>query len=369
MKTRPFINVFVSSIGQNAGKTTMSLGLYKAFQSKGINTTFMKPVGQEFVNVRGLHVDKDSHLIGRVYHIHKNLKDMSPVTIGRGFTEEYISNPRPNQLRESIEAAFKRLIKNKDAIIVEGTGHAGVGSVVDVSNADVASLLGSKVIIVSEGGIGRSIDEVMLNKALFDLRGVEVLGVIVNKVIPEKYQKIKRVLGKGLKAKGIELLGVIPTQPMLSSPTISQIRERLGLTVLCGEKAMANRVRHTIVAAMEPHHMINYLKEKTLVLTSGDRVDNISVAVSAHLVHQGQQDIVSGIILTGSLRPSPEIISLLKKTRIPVLMTDDDTYTVAAKVEHLICKIQESDKDKIAEATRLVKKYVNIDKILKRFKV
>ena len=367
MKQSPLVNIFVSSIGQNVGKTTISLGLYKAFQAKGIRITFMKPVGQEFVNVHGLPVDKDSYLISHVYHVHKNLKDMSPVTIGRGFTEQYIANPKSHQLKNLIEESFQRLIKNKNAIIVEGTGHAGVGSVIDLSNADVAQLLGSKVIIVTEGGIGRSLDEVMLNKALFDLKGVEVLGVIVNKVLPEKYTKIKNVLGQALKAKGIDLLGVIPLQPLLIAPTVQQIRERLNLTALCGEKYISNRVRHTIVAAMEPHHMIHYLKEKTLVLTSGDRVDNILVAVSSHLVSRGQTDMISGIILTGSLTPSVKIIELLKKTKIPVLMTEDDTYTFAAKVEHLICKIQESDKDKIKEATRLVKKYVGVEKILKTF--
>lgn len=367
MKTKPFVNIFVSSIGQNAGKTTVSLGLYKALQSRGRRITFMKPVGQEFVNVDGLSVDKDSYLLGHVYHIHKNLKDMSPITIGRGFTEQYILNPQPEPLRRSIESAFSRMKKNKDAIIVEGTGHAGVGSVVDLSNAEVASLLGSKAILIAEGGIGRSIDEVMLNKALFDLKGVEVLGVIVNKVLPEKYRKIKSVLDKGLRAKGMELLGTIPLEPLLISPTIKQVSERLGLSVLCGAPYLGNRVQRTIVAAMEPHHMIHYLQEKTLVVTSGDRIDNILVAVSSHLVHQGQQEMVSGIILTGDLKPGPKILDLLERTKIPVLTTQADTYTVAARMEHLICKIQESDKDKIQEATRLVEKYVHIDRILKRF--
>jgi len=37
---------------------------------------------------------------------------------------------------------------------------------------------------------------------------------------------------------------------------------------------------------------------------------------------------------------------------------------VAGKIENLICKIQKTDKDKIAEARQLVKKYVDIDVIL-----
>jgi len=65
--------------------------------------------------------------------------------------------------------------------------------------------------------------------------------------------------------------------------------------------------------------------------------------------------------------PNPEILRLLKKSRIPVLISDTDTYSVAAQVDHLICKIQKTDKDKIEEAARLVKKYVDVDAILESF--
>ena len=57
-------------------------------------------------------------------------------------------------------------------VVVEGTGHAGVGAVVDLSNARVAAMLDAPVIIVSEGGIGRPIDEIVLNGALFAAHGV-----------------------------------------------------------------------------------------------------------------------------------------------------------------------------------------------------
>ncbi len=364
MKEQQLKNIFISSIHQNAGKTTISLGLYKALREHGLKTTFMKPIGQQVVSVGEYLVDKDAYLIGKIFHSDKKFKEMSPVTIGRGFTEQYIFNPQKDMLQESIEKSFNALIKGMDAIIIEGTGHAGVGSVIDFSNADVAKLLGSKVIIISEGGIGKSIDEITLNKALFDLKGVEILGVIVNKVLPDKYDKIKRTLGQGLQNKGLRLLGVIPADPLLSSPTVEQVKETLGLELLCGGENIARRIKHTIVAAMEPHNMIHFLKDSTLVLTAGDRVDNILLAVSSHLVQDGHGFQIAGIILTGGLIPNPKIIDLLKKSHIPVLISAEDTYSVAAKIEHLICKIQRTDKDKIHEATKLVHNYVDIDMIL-----
>ena len=357
-------NVFLSAIHQNAGKTTIALGLYKLFKEKNLKAAFMKPVGQQYVTVNHQNVDKDSYLIGEVYHCWKKFKEMSPITVGRGFTERYIFHPQKEVLEKEIVRSFESLSRHKDMMIIEGTGHAGVGSVFDCSNADVANLLGSKVIIISEGGIGKSIDEIMLNKALFDLKGVDILGVIVNKVRPEKYQKIKKSVGQGLKNKNIRLLGVIPHDPILSSPTVEQVMNQLDLKLLCGKSNLATHVEHTIVAAMEPHNMITYLKDGTLVITSGDRIDNILVSVSSHLISKKKKFRIAGIILTGGLLPNPKIIDLLEKSKIPVLLSPQDTYKVAAKIETITYKIEKTDKDKIREATWLVKRYVDVDAIL-----
>lgn len=363
-KTKPIKNIFISAIHQNAGKTTLSLGLFKSFQARKLKTTFMKPVGQETVNYEDKSIDKDTYLIGEVYHCKKHIKDMSPVTIGRGYTEKYIFNPQQEALEAQIKKSFNTLVKGKNAIIVEGTGHAGVGAVIDCSNADVASMLGSKVIIISQGGIGRAIDEIMLNKALFDQRKVEVLGVVINKVLPDKIDKIKSVVRQGLERKGIRLLGVIPEKELLSAPTVEQIKERLDLKVFSGEENIRARVYDAIVAAMEPYNMIGHLRDGALVITSGDRVDNILVAVSSYLLQQGRSVKVAGLILTGGLIPDSKIAGLLKDSRIPVLYSEADTYTIAAAIENMTPKIQKTDRDKILEAHRLVKDYVDVDAIL-----
>lgn len=361
---KPVKNVYLSAIYQNAGKTTIALGLYKIFKERQLKAAFIKPIGQRYVTIDHKTVDKDSYLIGEVYHCWRKFKEMSPITVGRGFTEKYIFQPKKEFLRHEIMKSFKSLSKDKDVMIIEGTGHAGVGSVIDFSNADVARMLGAKVIIISEGGIGKSIDEIMLNKALFDLKGVDILGVIVNKVLPEKYDKIKRSVGQGLCNKGLRLLGVIPLDVILSSPTMEQVMRQLNLKLLCGKNNLSSHVYNAIIAAMEPHNMISYLKDGTLVITSGDRVDNILVSISAHIISKRKDFRIAGIILTGGLLPNEKIIDLLEKSKIPVLLSGEDTYKVAAKIETLKCKIEKTDKDKISEATRLVKKYIDVDAIL-----
>jgi BioD-like phosphotransacetylase family protein len=202
-------------------------------------------------------------------------------------------------------------------------------------------------------------------KVLFDLRKVPVLGVIINKVIPDKLEKIKNIVGKGLQSKGIRLLGVIPQTDWLSAPTMEQIKEILDLKVFSGEENLNARVYDAIVAAMEPYNMIGHLRDGALVITSGDRVDNMLVTVSSYLLQKGRAVKVAGLILTGGLIPDPKIGRLLKDSHIPVLYSDKDTYTIAAAIENMTPKIQKTDRDKILEARRLVNDFVDVDMILK----
>ena len=46
----------------------------------------------------------------------------------------------------------------------------------------------------------------MLNKAVFDLMGVELMGVIINKVQTDKYDKISKYIKKGLGYHNIDVL-------------------------------------------------------------------------------------------------------------------------------------------------------------------
>ena len=218
-------NLYVAATRQNDGKTIVSLGLLSAFHKRVKRVGYMKPVGQQYRVVDGKKIDKDAVLMKKIFGFKSNLPDMSPIAIPSGFTENYILRGSRSTLINKVKRSYGRLAKNRDFILIEGTGHAGVGSVFDMSNSVVASLLGAKVVIVTCGGIGRPIDEVMLNRAKFDAQGVDIIGVIVNKVLKEKYSKINRFIRMGFPRKNIDVLGVIPFEEVLSNPTVSELLE------------------------------------------------------------------------------------------------------------------------------------------------
>src|SRR5258708_5323411 len=215
--------LFIAATEQNAGKTTTSLGLFSALQKRRGRIGFIKPVGQRFVEVEGKRIDEDSVLIDQTFSVHTPLEAMSPIAVEPDFTRRYIENSNNEFLVRRIQHSFDRAAWEKDFVIIEGTRHAGLGSVFDLSNARVAKLLGSKVLLIAGGGIGKPIDEVALNKALFDQEGVELLGVILNKIMPTKFDYVCDFARRGLQRLGIDLVGAIPEEAMLANATLGQI--------------------------------------------------------------------------------------------------------------------------------------------------
>ena len=234
--------VFIAATRQNDGKTTTSLGLLSALKKKYPRIGYIKPVGQRFVEIEEQKIDEDTVLMDSVYRLDCPLVDMSPIAVEPDFTRKYLQSSNREALVKKIEKAFDRVAWEKDFVLCEGSGHAGVGSVFDLSNAQVAKVLRAKVVIVSRGGIGKPIDEVALNQALFEKENVEIIGVILNKVTPDKLDYVTEFARRGLKRKGLELLGVIPHHRILSNPTVDIIREELQ-----AEPLNSNRLIHNLV--------------------------------------------------------------------------------------------------------------------------
>jgi len=357
--------IFIAATKQNDGKTTVSLGIIRNLQQKFGKVGFIKPIGQRYLEEDGLRIDEDSILIEKVCGIKSGLKDMSPIAVEKGFTEKYITKPDKRNISNQIQDAFRRISKNQELVVIEGTGHAGVGSVFDHSNATVAKLLGAKVIIISSGGVGRPIDEIILNKALFEKEGVKVLGVIVNKVLPNKFEKINRLVRKGLERKGIQVLGVLPYDAMLARPTIEQILEETDFEVLCGGEYLERSVAKVIVAAMEPRDASRYIIEDSLMITPGDRQDMINIALNCFRDSASKKLKICGLVLTCGIVPDEPLMELLAKAQIPVLLAKSDTYDVATCVHDITVKIRPCDKEKILAVEKLIKENVDFKRILK----
>ncbi len=354
--------VFIAATRQNDGKTTTSLGLIAALQAHFPGIGYIKPVGQRFVEIEEQKIDEDTVLMDAVYRLNCPLVDMSPIAVEPAFTRKYLQTANNAELVTRIQEAFNRVAWEKDFVLCEGSGHAGVGSVFDLSNAQVARLLGCKVIIVTQGGIGRPIDEVCLNQALFEKEGVEIIGVIVNKVTEDKIPEITKYVRSGLKRKGLELLGVLPHEKLLSNPTVELIRDELRAELLNPPMPLNALVNDVVVGAMGAQNAVQFFKPGVLLITPGDREDIVLAACTC--IDSQAQDRMAGIVLTGGLRPSSSVLKVIQNMPIPVLLAQADSYKVASKVHNLTVKTRPNDAAKISLIRDLVARHVNVKKII-----
>ncbi|MGC1479886.1 MAG: AAA family ATPase [Chthoniobacterales bacterium] len=355
--------IFVAATEQDTGKTTTSLGLYGALRERFPKIGFIKPVGQRFAEVDGVRIDEDSVLIRETYGTDVPIGDMSPIAVEPNFTRRYIEKANNEFLVKRIRNSFDRATWEKEFAIIEGTGHAGVGSVFDLSNAHVAKLLESKVLLVTPGGIGRPIDEAALNKALFDSLGVEVIGVVMNKVATSKMDYIADFAERGFRRLGLELLGVIPQERLLSEPTLGGICEKIKGEVISANGDMSRRVSNVMIGAMQPTNVLSRLEERTLLITPGDRED---IILAAHAEAEQGGDLLSGLVLSESLEPSEPVAKIISNSVLPVILSPMDSYTIASRINSMTVKTMPGDVDKITRIQELVSQHVNVERLLEK---
>ncbi|HUQ78634.1 MAG TPA: AAA family ATPase [Patescibacteria group bacterium] len=384
--------LYLAATGQNRGKTTASLGLFHGFEQAGLRTAFMKPVGQRTVIDHGQPADEDAVLMHEVFDLAADYANMSPVHIPRGFTKKYIAGEVVEDLGARIATARDTFRAGNDMLLIEGTGHAGVGAVIGLSNAVVAEMLGAPAIIVSEGGVGRPIDEIVLNASHFAAHGVPVAGAIVNKVDLDAQPGIADILERGLALHDIRLLGVLPVRPILSNPTLGMVLEGVGGETIHAGPDLDRVIDGVAIGAMEPSHMLQRVGPGTLVIVPGDREDVILTLTTAHLARrfrvagaaeaariariaaeatnertanvEGHEGAAIGLVLTGGYRPRDAVLAAIRQADLFATIVPEDTYAVASEVHDLLVKTHPADVEKIALIKGLVAEHLDIDAIL-----
>lgn len=356
--------IYVAATSQHVGKTTSTLGLVHALRKRGINVGYCKPVGQQFIDLGDLRVDKDALLFSGVMDFKLVSEIHSPVIVGRGATAAYLENPETHNYPKRIQDAVNVLEENYEMVVYEGTGHPGVGSVCDLSNADVAELIGSKVILVVEGGIGNTIDRINLCLSLFRAKNIPIIGIIVNKVLPEKLEKVRKYVKMYLDKHDLRLLGVIPYDKTMAYPLLHTVKRAVDGEVMANKHKLNNQVANTIDSSlMELEEFTNY-DHLMLIISSRKLPKALKKIKEFEEKNNFEKSTISGIILTNHKFIDMESQSYIDENEIPVIHTHMDTYGAVMKISKIEVKINPRTPWKIHRAEELISKHVDLDMIL-----
>ncbi|MCB9292863.1 MAG: AAA family ATPase [Lewinellaceae bacterium] len=367
--------IYVAATGQHVGKTTSTLGIVSNLSLRGFRTGYCKPVGQEYLTVDGKIADKDAVLFAQVVGFDIVPEVHSPIVLARGATKAFLDDPSKFNYRGLLQDAASRLEAANDIMVYEGTGHPGVGSVVDMSNADVAEFLGAGIIMVVEGGVGRTIDRLHMSTALFREKNLPMLGVIVNKVIPEKREEIQHYLSLKLGQMGMPLLGVVPYDRSLSFPILETINQAVNGKVIINEHRLSNRVEDIIAGSLVDIDEFNTFRNILLVVSYKRLAEAIDKIHAIAKVKKLPKSPLSGVIVTGDGRHENwykrEDIHhpYLLDHEIPILTTILDTYGSVVKISRIEVKINTRTPWKIKRAISLIKEHVDFEFLLERLDI
>lgn len=355
----------MAATGQNVGKTTVCLGMIAALKKKFPKLGFMKPVGQQHERVREcLLVDKDVVLFKEYFQLPSDYEDMSPVIFPRGFTRDYLDGKVDSEvLKEKIVNSFHLIASGNDFTIVEGTGHVGVGSIVTLNNARVASMLGLDIVIIAKGGLGSTFDELALNKALCDQLGIKIAGVILNRVIPEKQEMVRGYITKALARWNIPLIGAIPYNRFLNTPTMEDFETLFKTKLQSGEAYHYRHFESMRLVATSVDTFKERLFPNQLIVTPATREDIILCMIDRRKTHLSKEP-EHGLILTGRHPPPPALIEALKKADIPSLYAEYSSFDAMRMITSFTAKIRKEDISKVEKAIELVESNLDFSKLL-----
>lgn len=358
--------IFVAATNQNEGKTTLCLGLFFGLKKRFNRVGFIKPVGQEHVKVDGdLFVDKDVLLFKKYFDLDGCYEKMSPIIFTKGYTKALLDQKKSSEnLDLKIKEAFHTLEEENDCLLVEGTGHMGVGSIANVNNAHVAALLGVDVILITSAGIGSAFDLICLNKALCDSYGVKIRGVILNKAKPDKRDMIIEYMSKALKKLDIPILGCIPYDRILSNPSMKDFESLFNTKLLSGEEHRLRHFEKTRLVATSVDTYERLIVPKQLIITPSTREDIIIATLKAYWnvkIENPNHDLETGFIFTGSTPPSSHIIKQIQKANIPLLYSSQSSFAAMKMITNFTAKIRLEDKDKIHEAISIMERHIDFD--------
>ena len=359
---------FVAATGQNVGKTTVCLGLVSGLQKRFSSVGFFKPVGQEYVELKtGLHVDKDVLLLKNHFQLKDPYEKMSPVLFPRGFTRDFLDGQIDHKhLTAKILASHRDLKMSNEMTVIEGTGHTGVGSIVDLNNAQVAALLKVPVVLVASGGLGSSFDELTLNYIACEKYGARVAGVILNRVLEKKREMILEYIPKALARWNVPLLGCVPYTPFLSTPTMSDFEILFETELLTGKEKAFCHFEHIRLAAVPVEIFRTQMLPKELIITPAVREDVILATLTKvwdRKIAGEENDLEIGFILTGKAAPKEAIVEEIRKSGLPMLHAPVSSFFAMKMINSYTSKFRKEDTLKIAEAIKVVENHIDFEKL------
>ncbi|HEX6517746.1 MAG TPA: phosphate acetyltransferase [Nocardioidaceae bacterium] len=354
-------SVYVASVEGFTGKSTVALGVLEQLSRRVKRVGVFRPIVRpDSVGGRG----RDYVL--ELLSSHEAVALSYDECAGVSYDEVHAD---PVAAMDRIVDRFHRVAEQCDAVVVVGSDYTDVGTPTEFSyNARIAANLGSPVLLVLNGA-GRSPEDLhtIAEMALSELQANHgtLFAVVANRVDPELAKAAVEAL-----TPLVEPVFAIPEDPVLSAPTVADMRAAVHGRLVSGDEALLGReVTGLVVAAMTMPNVLDRLVDGGIVVVPGDRPEVVLGVLMAHTSPIFPQ--VSGIVLNGGLELPHQVRRLIEGlgVRMPIVATELDTQATSAALTAVRGRLTTQSPRKVTTALALFSEHVDGARLLDRLEV
>jgi hypothetical protein len=343
------VALYVTSSEPYSGKTLTCLVLGMRWQREGRRVGYFKPLGLAPISVEGQTTDEDAHFVAQQLGLTTAPADLCPVILTRE-----VCHANQEELRNRVREAYSRASAEKEIMLVGALGPVlSRGAMVGLDQPKLAELLDLKVLLVGRCQSFLDADSIIASaRALGD----RVVGVILNRVPAQREDEIWDDVVPCLETLGVAVLGLLPDDPVLQSVSVRELVEALGGELLCGEASLEYLVENFVVGAMGVDRALRYFRRtpRKCVITGGDRSDIQLAALETP---------TRCLILTGHLRPSPQVLARAQELQVPVILVRDDTLSTVSTIDEMLGRLRVRERRKIDHAIDQFEGRLDLEKL------
>ncbi len=358
--------------GTSVGLTSVSLGVVRSMEQKGVQLSVFKPIAQPRVSGQ-----KDQTT--EVLRSHSSITSIvEPLEMG--YVESLLTSSKKDVLMEEIVARYHEQTKNAEVVLIEGLVPTRKHSFAQSLNYDIAKTLGAEIVFVTAPGnstITQMKERLELVRNEFGgPRNKNIIGVIVNKVnapvdeqgrtrpdLSEIFDDstkatVTNITPKELECLSLPVLASIPWNFDLIATRAIDMAKHLNAEVINEGEIKTRRVKSVTFCARSIPHMLEHFRPGSLLVTSADRPD---VLVSASLAAMNGVEI-GALLLTGGYHIDAPIRQLCEQafeTGLPVFMVKSNTWQTSLNLQSFSLEVPADDHERIEKIQNYVARHIS----------
>ena len=350
--------LYITATGPMTGKSAIALGAMQLLSRSMRKVAFFRPIINE-----PLWDDRDPDINLMLEYFKLNMDYADTFAYTQREARQIINQGSRNLLIEHIIQKYKKLLETHDFVLCVGTDFLAKDPVFEFElNAEIAANLGCPVILVTSGyNVSAEDIRESLQITMDSLKphALDVVATIINRRNLSQTE-LDELRGQFSTDDRPALIYSVPNDPTIGQPTMRDVKKGLNAQVLFGENRLDALVGDYLIAAMHVDNFLGYLAKDQLIVTPGDRTDILLASIASRL--SSSKPDIAGVLLTGGIRPSAEVSSLIEGwtgAPLPVLLTEQHTSKAFMSLQEIYGLIEPTDTRKINTVLGLYDHYVN----------